>query len=498
MSFTRFRMNTQLHLAVSLAVIMLSPGALTAARPAAALRNKKAAPAPAIPPQERGIKQELDRRDKSKSKPQASGGRALGLVKALPAQSKRYALVIGIDQYADSQMSPLSGATNDAQMLARALVQYAGFPPDQVVLLASNQPAERRPTRGNILRRLSNLAAVVPKDGLLLFSFAGHGIERNNQAFLLPSDAQVSNDVTLLEQTAVNVLQIKDWIRKTGVRQVLLMLDACRNDPSAGRATAADNPLTKSYTRGFDFNVRNHEVTAFATLYATEIGSRAYEFKEKRQGYFTWAVVEGLKGRAANERGEVTLSGLVRYLQETVPRRVSLDLGQGRSQRPFAVVEGYRADELVLSVKGAGSLSNHDSDTNAAPPSNVEPSGSNATPAAETPLTPGGRDSDAANFGDLTGTTWTGVNPNLIDNEYTIQFLKNGKLTYSYNWITNGRKERMTVTGTWRQVAAFVYLTVNSVSTWQGKLDGATITGTIRNDDPGYKGEFMLLKQPTP
>ncbi|HUE81786.1 MAG TPA: hypothetical protein VMM84_06680 [Pyrinomonadaceae bacterium] len=35
--------------------------------------------------------------------------------------------------------------------------------------------------------------------------------------FLLPSDAQVSNDVDLLEQTAVNVAQMKERIRKTGV-----------------------------------------------------------------------------------------------------------------------------------------------------------------------------------------------------------------------------------------------------------------------------------------
>jgi len=54
-----------------------------------------------------------------------------------------------------------------------------------------------------------------------------------------------------------------------------------------GRANA-DNPLTAAYTRGFNFDMRNHEVQAFATLYATEVGHRAYEYKEKKQGYFTW------------------------------------------------------------------------------------------------------------------------------------------------------------------------------------------------------------------
>src|SRR5437870_3965292 len=134
-----------------------------------------------------------------------------------PAQAKRWALVIGVDQYADTQITTLGGASNDARSLAEALVRYAGFPSDQVTLLASDQPAERQPTRGNVLRRLSNLAAVVPRDGLLLLSFAGHGMERGGQAFLLPSDSQVANAVDLLEQTALSVSRIKEGMRQIGV-----------------------------------------------------------------------------------------------------------------------------------------------------------------------------------------------------------------------------------------------------------------------------------------
>ncbi len=269
---------------------------------------------------------------------------------AWPAGPKRFALIIGVDKYDDSQITTLGGAANDAKALKDALVRYAGFGEEQVTLLASDQPAERQPTRGNILRRLSNLRGVVPKEGLLLVAFSGHGIEREQQAFLLPQDAQVSNDVELLEQTAINVTQIKSQIKKLGLAQVVMILDACRNDPG-GRA-GADNPLTAGFTRGFDFDVRNREVEAFATLYATAVGRRAYEYTEKKQGYFTWALVEGLKGGAANPQGEVTLSSLVSYLQDRVPKRVQLDLGAGKEQRPFAVVEGYRADGLVVAAVG--------------------------------------------------------------------------------------------------------------------------------------------------
>ena len=109
-----------------------------------------------------------------------SGGRTVRLppVTQLPASARRWALVIGVDEYADEQISALRGSANDARMLASALVANAGFPADQVIVLATGEPESRLPTRTNILKRLSNLAAVVPKDGLLLVSFSGHGMER--------------------------------------------------------------------------------------------------------------------------------------------------------------------------------------------------------------------------------------------------------------------------------------------------------------------------------
>jgi tetratricopeptide (TPR) repeat protein len=281
-------------------------------------------------------------------------------ITTLPVGPKRWALVIGVDKYMDPQISPLKGSDNDARLIADALVRYAGFPQDQVILLSTAQPMERQPTRVNILRRLSNLSTAVPKDGLLLISFAGHGMERGGQAFLLPADAQISDQISFLEETAISINRVKERIKETGVGQVLVLLDACRNDPG-GRADAP-NPLSNAYTNAFNFDVRNHEVQAFATVYATGIGQRAYEYTEKKQGYFSWAIVEGLKGAAANEKGEITLSQLVKYVQETVPKRLAIDLGSTRQQRPFANIEGYRAEQLVLAVTNSASMS-RDSDT---------------------------------------------------------------------------------------------------------------------------------------
>jgi hypothetical protein len=274
------------------------------------------------------------------------------LVGELPAKAKRWALVVGVDQYQDARIGGLSGAAKDARTLADALTRYAGFPDEQVTLLTTDQPQQGQPTRPNILSRLHNLSSQAPKDGLLLVFFAGHGMARDDgHAYLMPSDAQMSDDIPLLEDTAINVEQMRKYIRATGVRQVIIILDACRTEPVRAR-DVAPNLLDKAYARAFNFDVRNREVEAFATLYATAVGQRAYEGGAKGQGYFTAALVEGMSGRAANKRGEVTLNALVKYVQEKVPERTRLDVGENSEQKPKVVIEGFRAAELVVAVAG--------------------------------------------------------------------------------------------------------------------------------------------------
>ena len=75
---------------------------------------------------------------KSLAKSQAGDQRSLTTsqeaVNAWPRKAKRFALIIGVDEYQDTQINKLEGASNDAKMLADALIQYAGFSTDQVIL----------------------------------------------------------------------------------------------------------------------------------------------------------------------------------------------------------------------------------------------------------------------------------------------------------------------------------------------------------------------------
>lgn len=224
-------------------------------------------------------------------------------VKTLPSKEKRWALIVGIDEY-KKDVSSLKGAVNDARALKDVLVKYAGFPASQVVLLTTDATdPDQVPTRANILDELDSFTHKVPTDGLLLFSFSGHGVSIDNEAYLVPSDGRFTKNPRLLRDFSVEVQRVKEAIKEIKVDQVVMLLDACRNQPGKGEVA---NELAEAYKRGFSFDVANREVKAFATLYATSIGSRAFEFYDKAtrrfRGYFSYAFEEGMKGKAEGQK----------------------------------------------------------------------------------------------------------------------------------------------------------------------------------------------------
>jgi len=268
-----------------------------------------------------------------------------------PEPAKRWALIIGVDDYIDTQINPNVGAVNDARAIADALVRYAGFPKEQVVLLTTDQPVELQPRRERILRQLATFRASSVDAGLLLFAFAGHGMQVKDQAYLLPSDAGfIEGDFHFLQDTAISMSTLREYLQETNLPQIIAVFDACRDTP-VERGARGQEGMGAPYQLSFD--LQNKGVVAFATLYASQPGSKSFEDSNRKQGYFSEAFVEALEGKegAINDNGFVTLSTLVDYLQKNVPVRVSRER-QGAVQLPYALIEGFKAQQLVLARKG--------------------------------------------------------------------------------------------------------------------------------------------------
>jgi hypothetical protein len=146
---------------------------------------------------------------------------ALGLAIGAPAQAaKRVALLVGNGAY--ENVPRLQTAVNDARALGGAL-RRLGFS----VTVAENQSR----------RALSEAfiafdKAIEPGDVALLF-FAGHGFEVHGQNYLLPVDVPAAGEgqEELIVDSAFTAERLVGRMQARGARTVILVLDACRNNP---------------------------------------------------------------------------------------------------------------------------------------------------------------------------------------------------------------------------------------------------------------------------
>jgi len=132
----------------------------------------------------------------------------------------RIALVIGNDNYA--QMNPLKNARNDAKLVAKTL-KNLGF---QVTEISDG-------SINTIYEGLNNLKAQGKDKKLILFYFAGHGMEIEKKNYIIPTDAKLETRSHLRTETIPLDTILRD-LASTGAEAKMVVLDACRDNPLQG------------------------------------------------------------------------------------------------------------------------------------------------------------------------------------------------------------------------------------------------------------------------
>ncbi len=177
---------------------------------------------------------------------------AMALSGAAQAQD-RVALVIGNTKYVSANVVP--NAVNDARVMARALREIGFVVVDGYDLVRDNMERQIR----EFLRR-SESARVV------LFFYAGHGLQVDGRNYLLPVNArlQTASDLGFETVGLDNILESLDGASRTNI----IILDACRNNPFAqalsGRSGVARSVTALSGLAGYS-NLGTGTLIAFST-----------------------------------------------------------------------------------------------------------------------------------------------------------------------------------------------------------------------------------------
>jgi formylglycine-generating enzyme required for sulfatase activity len=273
---------------------------------------------------------------------------------ALGAPPQKWAVLVGVDNY-QHDISALQYAVADVRSLASALREVAGYPADHVFVLTSDAKGEQAPTKANVAFRLGWLKDKVKPGDEVIFFFSGHGMQMEDNSFLLTMDADPRNAQTL-EATALSTKQVQKFLEEMKSSRLLVFVDACRNDPRKTRGGGV--ALSKGLSRDLIVEPTTPPDAeaappATATFVSCSPGQKSYESAEAGQGFFSKYLVEGLRGKAADEKGRITITGLQQFVEHEVPRATLSEVKA--KQDPYIELKGAGTSQWVLARRAAPS-----------------------------------------------------------------------------------------------------------------------------------------------
>ena len=139
------------------------------------------------------------------------------LADRINTESIYHGLIIGIDNYRDSEIPDLDNPIRDAQKVYNTLTRRYTFEPENVSFL-------KNPKRGDIIRELDQLKKQVSTTDNLLIFYAGHGYWDKDAGigYWLPSDATRESTVDWFRNST-----LVDYLQSIHSKHTLLITDAC-------------------------------------------------------------------------------------------------------------------------------------------------------------------------------------------------------------------------------------------------------------------------------
>ena len=128
-----------------------------------------------------------------------------------------YALIIGVNEYQDDDISDLDNPLKDAENLYDILASKYTFDKEDIIFL-------KNPSRTKMIIALDELSNKLTENDNLLIFYAGHGFwdEKGNVGYWMPSDADKTNTSNWFRNST-----LRDFIGSIQTRHTLVIADAC-------------------------------------------------------------------------------------------------------------------------------------------------------------------------------------------------------------------------------------------------------------------------------
>jgi len=251
---------------------------------------------------------------------ESPGGKAAG---------SQYVLAVGINRYRESRLE-LGSARQDAEAVAGCLRARCAnmFRAQNIATLY-----DLNATKENILKALEEIKRKSePADEVVLF-FSGHGdiSPGDDEYYFIPSDFAIRGDMgSMYRNGGVSAGALGTLCSDIKARKILVMFDTCHS----GRAATAFQKMSEiKAIRMLAKSTGLHIATASTDA------QTAGEVGDLRHGIFTYAILEGLSGKADTDNDSIiTVLELLPFIGEEVERLSEKHMG--RKQYPVTDSRG--------------------------------------------------------------------------------------------------------------------------------------------------------------
>jgi len=274
--------------------------------------------------------------------------------------AKLWLMLVGVNQYQDEQLPILHYSAVDCQGLAEALVDATSqFTQKEVKIY--HDFALQLPSLENVRVTLQQITAAAKPIDTVLFYFSGHGMLDPNtqQAFLCLADTKKSN----LLNTGLALQELLQLLGNCDAQNQLVWLDACHSGGMTLRGATAEpllNPIPQ-------FVAVLQQVAAkskgFYALLSCDMNQQSWEFPGLEHGVFTYYLMKGLQGEAADSQGVISADSLYRYVYhqtlqhiDKTNQQLRLINQQKRGKGDTQLFQEYPLQTPKRIVEGVGEL----------------------------------------------------------------------------------------------------------------------------------------------
>ncbi len=305
--------------------------------------------------------------------------------------AKLWVLLIGVNQYQDITFPPLRYAAIDCQGIGTALAAATDPFPNKEFLIHHDLVAQT-PKLATVESSLHRVVREAKVQDTILIYFSGHGVVEpiGQQTVLCLYDT----DREHLLSTGLPIQVVLDMLRHCAAHSQLLWLDACHSgnmrSPDQSSRLKMGTEIDHHQSLNQNWKNRLNPTTqllsslrqavsnrGFYALLSCDEGQQSWEFPDLGHGVFSYYLMRGLGGEAADDQGIIDADGLYRYVyrqtmqyidrtnqQVRLANQVKRERGEMSCapeyspQTPKRIVSGV--GEIILGIKSPAVFSQPD------------------------------------------------------------------------------------------------------------------------------------------